>query len=134
MSSAMSDVPNDFVLCHLDDVSREPREMLPEQHPDHPVIGRYFISGMGGAIYYCDSYDPAMGFWMTPAREGDTYHKVISDNGRTNVSERAIGGTFHRIYRDDYKDGPLFSTGLINASLRDFHFEQEPHGGHRHQS
>jgi hypothetical protein len=120
----MSDIPNILVLANMVGVERRPDDRLPCDNPDHDVIGRYFISGVGG-IYWCDSYDPHCGFWMTPAREGDT---TFSDQPttRTNVSERAIGRTFHRIYRDDgYSDGkPRFWTCLINASLNGFTFEE----------
>lgn len=63
----------------------------PETDPDHPTVGHYFsapnFSGPSPAVYYCDSYDPRCGFWMTD----------IATQERTNVSERAIGRTFHRI-------------------------------------
>lgn len=60
----------------------------PATHPDHPTVGRKFKS-WDSKVYFCDSYDPAIGFWMT--EEGNP------DN-RRNVSERAIGRTYHRIY------------------------------------
>lgn len=61
-------------------------------HPQHLVIGRAFISGRGH-YYFCDSYDPACGFWMTrwDFSGANTWPQ------RTNVSERAIGRTFHEV-------------------------------------
>lgn len=118
----MSDLPNALVLSNLEFVQREQREMMPSDHPDHDTIGRYFISGVGG-IYWCDSYDPAIGFWMTPARDGDTTWSDLPTK-RTNVSERAIGRTFHRIYRDEYNDRVRYRTALINASIKGFEFEE----------
>jgi hypothetical protein len=57
----------------------------PETHPDDPVVGKYF-KAYDGRKYYCDSYDPSCGYWMT-TQEGELR--------RTCVSERAIGRTFH---------------------------------------
>lgn len=48
------------------------------------VGGRY--RGWDG-VYICTGYDPRCGFWMERA----------DGQRRTNVSERAIGGTFHRV-------------------------------------
>ena len=59
-------------------------------HPNHPVVGRFFIAWIDGEqAYYCDSYDPSCGYWMTNIRD-------IQD--RHNVSERAPGRTFHEVY------------------------------------
>lgn len=121
----MSDVANALVLATLATVQHEKRDLLPPAYPNDEVIGRYFISGCG-AIYYCDSYDPNQGYWMTPAREGDTSW-CRQPATRTNVSERAIGGTFHRIYRDEDSAGVWYHTALINASIKGFTFESEPH-------
>lgn len=60
----------------------------PETHPDHHTVGRRFRA-WDGNTYYCDSYDPRIGYWMT--NESDPAD-------RRNVSERAIGRTFHEIY------------------------------------
>ncbi len=61
--------------------------ITPETHPDHETVGRNFRA-FGGEIYYCDSYDPRIGFWMT---------NVKGNGDRRNVSERAIGRTFHLV-------------------------------------
>lgn len=58
----------------------------PLTHPDHPVVGRFFK--FWPRVYFCDSYDPAIGYWMT---------NVADPSDRRNVSERAIGRTFHEI-------------------------------------
>lgn len=62
----------------------------PQTHPQHPVVGHYFganrVDHREACIYYCDSYDPAQGYWMTNVHE---------PSDRRNVSERAIGRTFH---------------------------------------
>jgi hypothetical protein len=57
----------------------------PTTHPAHETVGSYF-QGYSGAVYFCDSYDPRSGFWMT---------NILDDADRRNVSERAIGRTFH---------------------------------------
>lgn len=48
-----------------------------------------------GHFYICDSYDPRIGYWMAredcpPEHKSDT-----QGQWRRNVSERAIGRTFH---------------------------------------
>jgi hypothetical protein len=65
----------------------------PETHPNHETVGRTFKSF--GELYYCDSYDPQCGFWMT---------KIGRETERRNVSERAIGRTFHLDQRLSYDD------------------------------
>jgi hypothetical protein len=71
----------------------------PATHPDHPVVGHYFkawagSSLEGNAIYFCDSYDPRVDFWMTPINRPDDGIK------RRPVSPRAIDATFHTIHED----------------------------------
>lgn len=71
--------------------------LTPQTHPNHEVIGQLFAAHypQGGAgIWYCDSFDPRQGFWMT----------LVNGLHRTNVSDRAINGTFHRINFDQYPD------------------------------
>lgn len=67
--------------------------ITPESHPFHTTVGKHFgayLSGVSGTVVYlCDSYDPRLGFWMT---------QVDDPINRLNVSERAIGRTFHRAY------------------------------------
>lgn len=65
--------------------------ITPETHPTHPVVGHYFGGYEDGdtQIYFCDSYDPRIGFWLT---------NVKNPKDRKNVSERAIGRNFHEAY------------------------------------
>src|SRR5690606_24118597 len=35
----------------------------PETHPKDPVVGKRFK--FFGVVYFCDSYDPSCGYWMT---------------------------------------------------------------------
>jgi hypothetical protein len=56
-----------------------------ETDPNHAVIGKVFHA-WDGKDYLCDSWDENMGFWMTD---------VSDPTNRKNVSERAIGATFH---------------------------------------
>lgn len=77
----------------------------PETHPDHHTVGKYFCSGWDGVIYYCDSYDPSIGYWMTPIDVTDKDWRPVE---RKNVSERAIGRSFHEIWM--YDDGHCNST------------------------
>jgi hypothetical protein len=74
----------------------------PETHPNHEVVGHLFVASdlMSGdsEIYYCDSYDPRQGYWMT----------LCNGIKRKNVSERAIDATFHTIRFDHLSpDGTL---------------------------
>lgn len=43
--------------------------MTPQTHPNHPTVGLRFrawsIKNNKRAVYFCDSFDPAIGFWMT---------------------------------------------------------------------
>lgn len=72
------------------------RIKTPYTHPNHETIGRVFkgysVKHSKAALYFCDSYDPDCGFWMTNIQD-------IED--RNNVSERAIGRTYHRDYSGD---------------------------------
>ena len=65
----------------------------PQTDPDHHTVGRRFRA-WDGHTYFCDSYDPGCGYWMT--REGSATNQTDAD--RRNVSERAIGRTYHRVY------------------------------------
>jgi hypothetical protein len=65
-------------------------------HPDHHTVGKYFGGSNYGEnsqdpcnIYFCDSYDPSCGYWLT---------NVKNPNDRKNVSERSIGRTFYLAY------------------------------------
>lgn len=70
----------------------------PRTDPDHKVIGNY-VKGIGSVapdykseIYWCDSYDPSQGYWLTS----------LSVYGRRiNVSERAIDRNFHMVYHNN---------------------------------
>lgn len=52
------------------------------------VVGQRYMGPFGEHVYVCTGYDRRCGFWMR--RESSGYV--------TNVSERAIGKTFHQIY------------------------------------
>lgn len=73
----------------------------PTTHPDHPTVGHHF-SGVNWRrnrteVYFCDSYDPQIGYWMT---------NVYDPADRKNVSERAIERTFHHVEeREDHWRG-----------------------------
>lgn len=82
--------------------------ITPKTHPNHHVVGN-FLRGWSihddmAATYYCDSYDPRIGYWITRT---DTPQEHISDTEgkwRRNISERAISRTYHIIYIDNYGD------------------------------
>jgi hypothetical protein len=64
----------------------------------HPTVGRLFRS-MGGR-YRCTSWDRQSGFWMEMVSDQDRLFPERQPGDRVNVSERAIGRTFHRLYED----------------------------------
>jgi hypothetical protein len=69
-----------------------------ETDPSSPVLGRCY-KAHDGHVYFCDSLDPRLGFWMTrvdtpPERRADEDGEY-----RRNVSGAAIGRTFHEVYR-----------------------------------
>ena len=74
------------------------RVLTPETHPNHDVVGQRFRAH--GVEYFCDSYDAACGYWMTPS-DPDQPHPFdpTKKDERRNVSERAIGRTFHRVWK-----------------------------------
>lgn len=62
----------------------------PQTHPGHQVVGHYFgghsIKHGRTTVYFCDSYDTEIGYWMT---------NVEDPTDRNNVSDRAIGRAYH---------------------------------------
>lgn len=77
----------------------------PETNPDHRVVGRLF-KGFG-VIWFCDSYDTAMGYWLTPVF-GDLHSWYNRAPERCNVSERAINATFWSVRRFEWNDDVFF--------------------------
>lgn len=61
----------------------------PATDPDHNVIGQTF-KAWDGHRYICDSWEQDLGFWMFRTDEN-------GDLVRRNVSERAIGATYHPV-------------------------------------
>lgn len=72
----------------------------------HPTVGERFRSMDG--LCLCTSYDSRYGFWMEWVN-GD----------RRNVSERAIGRTYHRIYEEEPEDAQLRQDWDRVATSRD---------------
>lgn len=68
-----------------------------KSHPWHHTVGKQFRGtnwrNCESSTFYCDSYDPSCGYWMT-----DLFHPDY----RHNVSEVAIGRVFHEINNDEY--------------------------------
>lgn len=58
------------------------------------IVGQKF-KAWDGQTYICDSYDPAIGFWMTRVDAPEDRKTDQHSEWRRNVSERAIGRTFH---------------------------------------
>lgn len=73
----------------------------PVTHANHPVVGHYFRN-WEGKIYFCDSYDPQLGYWMTD---------VLDHCHRRNVSERAIGRTYHEQTPSSFLNPALTRSG-----------------------
>lgn len=74
-----------------------------QTHPDHPTVGHFFTCF--GKAYYCDSYDPAIGFWMT---------NIADPSDHRNVSERAIGRTFHEVY--EFEENKRANLGITETT------------------
>ncbi len=98
----------DIVLSMSTDEDWTPTLKTAEDHPDHWWIGRYAtcgdwldINGGKQLIYWCDSYQDNLGFWMIRVGEDG---EVLRGEGarRTNISTRAPKRTFRRVY-----NGPL---------------------------
>ena len=60
----------------------------------HPTVGYRFKSG--GALYACTSWDRSCGFWMEMVGGKSALLPDRKVGQRFNVSERAIGRTYHR--------------------------------------
>lgn len=85
----------------------------PETHPDHPVVGHYFAATNWGRmrteIYFCDSYDSRVDYFMT---------NVNDASERRDVSVRAIGQTWREAEdKGDYWFVPGWGTGIPKADL-----------------
>ena len=71
----------------------------PQTDPDHHTIGKNFLA-WDGHIYFCDSFDSTIGYWMTLV-----YFKPDSEppaDLRRNVSVQAIDRTYHTIHTDNH--------------------------------
>lgn len=64
------------------------------------VVGKQF-KAHDGFTYVCDSYDPRIGYWMTRTDAPGAHKQDQFGRWRRNVSEQAIGRTFHLIKGDD---------------------------------
>ncbi|MCS4089132.1 hypothetical protein [Rhizobium sp. BK176] len=92
--------------------------LLPEDRPDDHTIGKYFKGD--GCIWFCDSYDTHIGYWMTPVY-GEMRSLLQTPPERTNVSERAIGRTFHVIYDIGVVGEPYYqSQHRLSQEEREF--------------
>jgi hypothetical protein len=88
-------------------------DATPETDPNHDVIGHEFMGGIEEKRWFCESHDGS-GYWMY-ATDGSGLW--------SNVSERAIGRSFHLIHVEP--DGLMYcSWGHVRPYL---------HGG-QHQA
>ena len=69
-------MPSSWVLEVVGGKYRAPRWKQSGESGEYPIVE-----------YMCDGYDPRHGFWM----------RDTSDGYQTNVSEMAIGRTYHRV-------------------------------------
>lgn len=113
---------------------RDSEIKTPETHPDHHTVGKDFMNWFDSHRYFCDSYDPSIGYWMTridaPTERWADQHSEF----RRNVSVRAIGATLHRIHVD-YHNGKVYEhvaggkptprpEGAIGAEVYDANFRR----------
>lgn len=89
---------------------REP-DVTPETHPDHDVVGHEF----GGGAWSEEKGYKAMR-WFCYSHDAEGYNMYATDGSGywTNVSERAIGASFHRIYK---YDGRLCCSWFTNGKV-----------------
>ncbi len=73
--------------------------LTPQNAPNHDTVGYVFT--FCGHLYFCDSYDPRLGYWMT---------NVLDEGDRRNVSERAIGRTYHALRMPQIKVSDDYAT------------------------
>lgn len=78
-------------------MNRKPEIWTRETHPDHETIGQVF-KAWNGYVFECDSWEENLGFWMTRIDAPEDRRADTHSEFRRNVSERAIGRTFHRHY------------------------------------
>jgi hypothetical protein len=64
------------------------------------IVGHKF-KAWDGHTYICDSYDPAIGYWMTRDDAPVDHRADTEGKWRRNVSERAIGRTYHHVHSED---------------------------------
>lgn len=74
----------------------DPSEYTIEEVAENHAVGHRFRGSnwkppYGAVVFKCTSYDSRQGFWMENEADASDRH---------NVSERAIGRTFHRIYEE----------------------------------
>lgn len=70
----------------------------PQTHPEHEVIGKTFRA-WDEHQYICDSWEANAGYWMTRVDAPEENRNDQHSEFRRNVSERAIGRTFHQVYQ-----------------------------------
>lgn len=67
--------------------------ITPETHPHHDIVGHYFggysLKHDRATVFFCESYDPRSGFNLRDLADATDLR---------NVSERAVGRTFHEAY------------------------------------
>lgn len=70
----------------------------------HDVIGQLH-KAWDGQLYLCESFDDRVGYWMVD---------LDNPQRRRDISTRAIGATFHRVYIDEEpgQDFPLIHCVL----------------------
>lgn len=81
---------------------RERSLQTPQTHPDHSTVGRHFVGNcfrcpQGWHVFYCDSYEPGHGFWITRADCPPEHRQDQEGEWRRNVSEWAIGRSVHKV-------------------------------------
>lgn len=87
--------------------------ITPATNPDHPIVGHYFagpsyVTGKT-AIYLCESLDPSIGYWLV---------NINKSWERRNISERAIGATFHEAFeRPEHWHVPAWHLSVPKTDL-----------------
>lgn len=94
--------------------------MVASDHPDHHTIGRFFRFtpfGRETQTYFCDSWVENAGYWMT---------NVADPSDRRNVSERAIGRTYHLLRNDFPTEQHLTAEAIRLYKKNVVHLKLDP--------
>lgn len=72
-------------------MNRDPAVVTPFDDDEHPVVGCFYEARDDHKAYFCDSFDPKAGYWMTPIDPLDIHS---APKPRRLVAEGDLDGAF----------------------------------------